>query len=92
MDEAEDLPAVDQARLERLLRWHEGIARRDGSLALSLEAEGLEEAARRNRLRAEAHRETVQLLSRLRPAQTGPATAFRGHLPTAPKARIRAPP
>ncbi|MEH3117039.1 MAG: hypothetical protein PGN25_05345 [Methylorubrum populi] len=92
MHEAEDLPAVDQQRLDRLLRWHESVARHDSGLALSLEAEGLDEAARRNRVRAEAHRETARLLARLREAPPPSAGPFRGHLAPKPTARIRVPP
>ena len=92
MLEADDLPTVDQQRLERLVTWHENVAQRDGNLAIGLEAEGLEEAARRNRVRAEAHRETAQLLALLRQRRASIAGVFRGHLTPKRPARIRAPP
>lgn len=92
MLEADDLLTVDQQRLERLVTWHENAAQRDGNLAVGLEAEGLEEAARRNRVRSEAHRETARLLTLLRSRPTPIAGVFRGHLTPKRPARIRAPP
>ncbi|ACS42396.1 hypothetical protein [Methylorubrum extorquens] len=92
MLEADDLPTVDQQRLERLVTWHENVAQRDGNLAIGLEAEGLEEAARRNRVRSEAHWETARLLTLLRPRSAPVAGVFRGHLTPKRPARIRAPP
>ncbi|MGN7124055.1 hypothetical protein [Methylorubrum thiocyanatum] len=92
MLEADDRPAVDQECLERLVRWHQNVAQRDGNLALGLEAEGLEEAARRNRVRSEAHRETARLLTLLRHRPASTVGVFRGHLTPKRPARIRAPP
>lgn len=92
MLETDDRPDVDQERLERLVTWHQNVAQRDGNLALGLEAEGLEEAARRNRVRSEAHRETARLLTLLRHRPASTAGVFRGHLTPKRPARIRAPP
>ena len=92
MLEADDLHAVDPERLERLVTWHRNAAQRDGNLALGLEAEGLEEAARRNRVRSEAHRETARLLTLLRHRPASTVGVFRGHLTPKRPARIRAPP
>lgn len=79
-------------RLERLVAWHEGSARSCQTLALGLDKEGLDEAARRNRQRAAAHRDTADFLIRLKPHHQTEATTFRGHLKPKDKAQIRAPP
>ena len=56
------MPALtfeELARLEKLVAWHEGSARSCQTLATGLDKEGLDEAAKRNRQRAAAHRDTV---------------------------------
>lgn len=82
----------DLQRLERLLVWHENSARSCADLAVGLDAEGLHEAARRNRSRAAAHRETAQFLALLCSQAEQEAKPFSEHLKPKQRAQIRAPP
>ena len=87
-----DLPSTET--VDRLIVWYDARAAREGRLALSLDAEGLDIAADANRKRVAAYRQTSACLKALRERCCRPETEFRGHLQAKarPKAQVRAPP
>jgi hypothetical protein len=87
-----DLPV--QSRLAALIHFHDGMARSSRVTEAECLETDLSEAARRNRARAAAYRETAELLQALLLAAYPVPAEFRGHLETKakPRAEIRAPP